>query len=121
MKNILLLILALFFVLPTSAQEGVQEKKSDSTVRKQINIVYGANFTKDEINFPGAAIFSEDGRQVQFEHEGQVISKKVLGVEFFRTQFSERRDNIGILVSNISKIKGLKQSTLRGIISDIVE
>ena len=70
MKNILLLILALFFVLPTSAQEGVQEKKSDSTVRKQINIVYGANFTKDEINFPGAAIFSEDGRQVQFEHEG---------------------------------------------------
>ena len=61
------------------------------------------------------------GNHVQFEHEGQVISKKVLGVEFFRTQFSERRDNIGILVSNISKIKGLKQSTLRGIISDIVE
>jgi lipopolysaccharide export system protein LptA len=37
---------------------------------KQINIVYGANFTKDEKQYPGAAIFSKDERQVQFEHEG---------------------------------------------------
>ncbi|MCJ7466773.1 MAG: OstA-like protein [Maribacter sp.] len=37
---------------------------------KQINIVYGANFTKDEANFPGATIFSKDTRQVQFEHQG---------------------------------------------------
>ncbi len=37
---------------------------------KQINIVYGANFTKDEEQYPGAAIFSKDDRQVQFEHEG---------------------------------------------------
>ncbi|MCM4168974.1 OstA-like protein [Arenibacter sp. H213] len=35
-----------------------------------INIVYGANFTKDEERYPGAAIFSKDEQQVQFEHEG---------------------------------------------------
>nr|WP_298999429.1 OstA-like protein [uncultured Allomuricauda sp.] len=38
---------------------------------KQINIIYGANFTKDEAQFPGASIFSKDDqRQVQFEHQG---------------------------------------------------
>ncbi|PWL38340.1 OstA-like protein [Flagellimonas aquimarina] len=38
---------------------------------RQINIVYGANFTKDEVQFPGASIFSKDDeRQVQFEHQG---------------------------------------------------
>jgi len=45
-------------------------KASDTTETKQINIVYGANFTKDEVNFPGAFIFSKDEKQVQFEHEG---------------------------------------------------
>ena len=43
---------------------------SDSTKTKPINIVHGANFTKDERRFPGASIFSKDDRQVQFEHEG---------------------------------------------------
>jgi lipopolysaccharide export system protein LptA len=37
---------------------------------KQINIVYGANFTKNEKEYPGASIFSKDDRQVQFEHQG---------------------------------------------------
>lgn len=37
---------------------------------RQINIVYGANFTKDEVNYPGASIFSKDDKQVQFEHQG---------------------------------------------------
>lgn len=37
---------------------------------KQINIVYGANFTKNESKYPGASIFSKDERQVQFEHQG---------------------------------------------------
>nr|WP_317198386.1 OstA-like protein [Aurantibacter crassamenti] len=36
----------------------------------QINIVHGANFTKDEAKFPDAAIFQKDDLQVQFEHEG---------------------------------------------------
>lgn len=52
------------FTLPILAQEP-EEKEV-----KQINIVYGANFTKDEAQFPGASIFSKDNRQIQFEHEG---------------------------------------------------
>ncbi|WP_036379131.1 OstA-like protein [Muricauda sp. MAR_2010_75] len=43
----------------------------EETQGRQINIVYGANFTKDEEQFPGASIFSKDDeRQVQFEHQG---------------------------------------------------
>lgn len=37
---------------------------------KQINIVYGGTFTKNETKYPGASIFSKDERQVQFEHQG---------------------------------------------------
>lgn len=37
---------------------------------KQIQIVYGGNFTKDEVQFPGASIFSKDDKQVQFRHQG---------------------------------------------------
>lgn len=44
--------------------------QTDTTAVKQINIVYGANFTKDEAQYPGASIFSKDERQVQFEHQG---------------------------------------------------
>ena len=61
-KGINILLILLFFG-PIHAQEP-EEKAT------QVNIVYGANFTKDEAQFPGAAIFSKDSRQVQFEHEG---------------------------------------------------
>ena len=44
-----------------------QEEPAETT---QINIVYGANFTKDEAKYPGASIFSKDEKQVQFEHQG---------------------------------------------------
>ncbi|MEM1338129.1 MAG: OstA-like protein [Bacteroidota bacterium] len=45
--------------------------QEDQPESRQINIVYGANFTKDEAQFPGASIFSKDNeRQVQFEHQG---------------------------------------------------
>ncbi len=37
---------------------------------KQINIIYGGTFSKDETKAPGASIFSRDERQVQFEHQG---------------------------------------------------
>jgi hypothetical protein len=50
--------------VPAFAQEPVEDEA------KQINIVYGANFTKDEKQFPGASIFSKDDKQIQFEHEG---------------------------------------------------
>ncbi|WP_394750040.1 OstA-like protein [Spongiimicrobium salis] len=56
-------IIILFFTFKGFAQEEPKEGK-------QINIVHGANFTKDESRFPGATIFSKDTRQIQFEHQG---------------------------------------------------
>tara|TARA_R110000765_G_scaffold74690_5_gene146423 strand:+ start:3602 stop:5305 length:1704 start_codon:yes stop_codon:yes gene_type:complete len=53
-----------FSLLGQTQEKGI-EKES-----KQINIVYGANFTKNEVEYPGASIFSKDDRQVQFEHQG---------------------------------------------------
>ncbi|MEC7264338.1 MAG: OstA-like protein [Bacteroidota bacterium] len=65
LKRISFLILVLSF-LGTMAQQ-----KEPKTEGRQINIVYGANFTKDEAQFPGASIFSrDDEQQVQFEHQG---------------------------------------------------
>lgn len=52
------------------AQAEKQDIPNDTTESKQINIVYGANLTKDETMYPGAFIFSKDKRQVQFEHQG---------------------------------------------------
>ncbi|PRX54166.1 OstA-like protein [Flagellimonas meridianipacifica] len=61
MKSILFLLVILFSL-------GLQAQQTEG---KQINIIYGANFTKDEAQFPGASIFSKDDqRQVQFEHQG---------------------------------------------------
>ncbi|WP_019668525.1 OstA-like protein [Eudoraea adriatica] len=64
MIRFFLLNVFLSFICLGSAQEVPEEEV------KQINIVYGANFTKDEAQFPGASIFSKDERQVQFEHQG---------------------------------------------------
>ena len=49
---------------------GQAQEKGNQEESKQINIVYGANFTKNEVEYPGASIFSKDDRQVQFEHQG---------------------------------------------------
>tara|TARA_R110001592_G_scaffold135257_2_gene351410 strand:- start:1603 stop:3258 length:1656 start_codon:yes stop_codon:yes gene_type:complete len=49
---------------------GQTQEKGIEKESKQINIVYGANFTKNEVEYPGASIFSKDDRQVQFEHQG---------------------------------------------------
>ncbi|MGB5437787.1 MAG: OstA-like protein [Maribacter sp.] len=57
-------ILAVLVSIPLFSQDAPREEV------KQINIVYGANFTKDETQYPGASIFSKDERQIQFEHEG---------------------------------------------------
>ncbi len=59
-----------FFLLSTfSVFTGWTQQEAPEG--RQINIVYGANFTKDENQFPGASIFSKDDeRQVQFEHQG---------------------------------------------------
>ena len=64
MQSIFRFILIFLFTVPAFTQEQVEDEV------KQINIVYGANFTKDEKQFPGASIFSKDDKQIQFEHEG---------------------------------------------------
>ena len=61
----------LFVLLCISHYVQGQQAIEDQGQKRQINIVYGANFTKDEAKFPGASIFSKDDeRQVQFEHQG---------------------------------------------------
>ncbi|MFD0798614.1 OstA-like protein [Maribacter chungangensis] len=63
MYRTVLVIVSLLFTIASVAQDEPVETK-------QINIVYGANFTKNEKEYPGASIFSKDDRQVQFEHQG---------------------------------------------------
>ncbi|UII78950.1 OstA-like protein [Flagellimonas sp. CMM7] len=60
-----------FFIFIFSFFLAIAQEKEQEPESRQINIVYGANFTKDEAQFPGASIFSKDDeRQVQFEHQG---------------------------------------------------
>jgi len=60
-----------FFIFTFSFFFAIAQEKEQEPASRQINIVYGANFTKDEAQFPGASIFSKDDeRQVQFEHQG---------------------------------------------------
>jgi len=70
LKKTLLSILLTLFTFWGFSQTSPQETENDTTESKQINIVYGANLTKDEVQYPGAFIFSKDARQVQFEHQG---------------------------------------------------
>lgn len=63
MYRTVVIIVSLLFTIALIAQNEPEKPK-------QINIVYGANFTKNEQEYPGASIFSKDDRQVQFEHQG---------------------------------------------------
>ena len=69
MQQLKYFLFLLFFTAVCSGQETAAIE-NDTAETKPINIVHGANFTKDEARFPGASIFSKDNRQVQFEHEG---------------------------------------------------
>lgn len=60
----------LFILLFSCCFLGIALGQDSIPEKKEINIVHGANFTKDEEQFPGASIFSKDERQVQFEHQG---------------------------------------------------
>jgi lipopolysaccharide export system protein LptA len=63
LKKVVFCFVLLGFIIARAQEEEPQSR--------QINIVYGANFTKDEAKFPGASIFNKDSeRQVQFEHQG---------------------------------------------------
>ena len=70
MKKHLLLLVIAFCSFFSYAQITVKEKENDTVSTKQINIIHGGNFTKNEAKLPGASIFSKDNKQVQFEHEG---------------------------------------------------
>ena len=63
LKRFYFISICIFFTTHVLAQKNPAPPR-------QINIVYGANFTKDEAKYPGASIFSKDDRQVQFEHQG---------------------------------------------------
>ena len=61
----------IFFFLMLLLGLGSWAQEQEKPEGRQINIVHGANFTKDEINYPGASIFSKDDQQqIQFEHQG---------------------------------------------------
>ena len=86
MHRTVLVIVSLLFTIALVAQNGPEETK-------QINIVYGANFTKNEIEYPGASIFSKDDRQVQFEHQGADLWCDV-AIYFQRENRLEARGNV---------------------------
>jgi len=57
-------LIALIFLVTISKAWSQQEEEP-------IEIVYGGNFTKNELKYPGASIFSKDDeRQLEFLHKG---------------------------------------------------
>ncbi|MFS4456625.1 OstA-like protein [Maribacter sp. 2304DJ31-5] len=83
MRNTVQALFFLFFSISIFAQEEP----------KQINIVHGANFMKDEIKFPGTSIFSKDEKQVQFEHQGADLWCDV-AIYFLQENRLEARGNV---------------------------
>lgn len=86
MHRTVLVIVSLLFTIALVAQNEPEETK-------QINIVYGANFTKNEVDYPGASIFSKDDRQVQFEHQGADLWCDV-AIYFQKENRLEARGNV---------------------------
>ncbi len=41
--------------------------------KEPIEIVHGGSFTKDEVKYPGASIFTKDNRQLEFKHQGAIL------------------------------------------------
>ena len=61
------LLLVCCFLSSGIAQVNGEENEES----KRIEIIEGRNFSKDEVKYPGAAVFSKDSRgQVQFRHQG---------------------------------------------------
>lgn len=58
-------IIFLLFVVFHSGFAQNKETKS-----RRIEIVYGGEFTIDNVKYPGATIFKTDGNRVQFRHQG---------------------------------------------------
>ncbi len=69
--------------------------------KKEITIVHGGDFNKDEEKYPGASIFSKDDQQVQFEHQGidlwcdlAVYYQKQNRIEAYGNVFFQQGDSI---------------------------
>lgn len=66
MNKFLPYILLLFlFALAQETEAQTQGGKP-----RRIEIIYGGEFTIDNIKYPGATIFKSDGQRVQFRHQG---------------------------------------------------
>ncbi|MDO5105851.1 OstA-like protein [Capnocytophaga sp.] len=63
MRPIALLIVFLIAFMRISAQNNEPKVK-------RIEIIYGGEFTIDNVKYPGATIFKTDGKKVQFRHQG---------------------------------------------------
>ena len=66
MKNSFFYILLSVFAL--CLQEAIAQTEPPKT--KRIEIIYGGEFTIDNVKYPGATIFKTDGQRVQFRHQG---------------------------------------------------
>ncbi len=69
--------------------------------KKEITIVHGGDFNKDEEKYPGASIFSKDSEQVQFEHQGidlwcdlAIYYKKDNKIKAYGNVFFQQGDSI---------------------------
>ena len=66
MKNSFFYILLSVFAF--WLQEAIAQTEPPKT--KRIEIIYGGEFTIDNVKYPGATIFKTDGQRVQFRHQG---------------------------------------------------
>ena len=49
---------------------GFQLLWAQSTTEKRIEVVYGANYAKNEALYPGASLFRKDNQRLHFRHRG---------------------------------------------------
>ncbi len=66
-QSFLILFLIFFSFAAFGQKNAINNEEKE---KKNIEIVHGGNFDKDEVKYPGKSIFSRDRRQVQFQHQG---------------------------------------------------
>ena len=86
MKNSFFYILLSVFAL--CLQEAIAQTEPPKT--KRIEIIYGGEFTIDNVKYPGATIFKTDGQRVQFRHQGLSVLE-IFSASFFHAKFEPSR------------------------------
>lgn len=61
------------------------------------------------------------GNKIEFEFNKKIISKKIIGVEMIRTQFTEKMNNLGLLITDLNEIENLKNNTLQNFICKVLK